>query len=472
MALVLSSIGSVNGPLVHTHHNSYSTVFHSAWSWLSPRIAPMPLDWGLDIRRDVCLSPQPRCNSAQPLQIDLRPRATVQQDGRETKHLKGTTVLIYAQHHESADWANLLHWLSACLYVSVALGISQRSASAMLAQPSLSQVRHVLLPQIQAKRAQCTNGSLAGRARRGAVTALLARGAYSEMFLLTAFATARAVGRTLGSTNVSSPRAIYCSTTQIVCMDALVYVDPTRVPGAYSVPSTTTHARHVPGGFTAGLRAITRAYSSRVVRQCERWREAAFAIGVARASHKLPDRRHVVVLTRRTQSVWTNRATVIEHLRAVVLHAGVRTIELTDAGDAESLGLKEVGPHVTGQHRKCYVAEAQLNLWHEAYAVISPVGAHLANLVFMQRSSRGLVQSNNCGFNTLTYSTLANACGIRHTTSRETRRHGKPCQDVAPEGGFHAGKLDGARVMDLSTDTLGTQLDDLLRPSTPSQRSL
>ena len=106
----------------------------------------MPLQNGISIRRDVCLLPASSCNGASSVQLHLVSRRHVA-EGRRVVTLRGTTVLLYAKHHETSDWSNLLHWLSACLYVAIATGLSVKANTT--AVRGLPPVQGVLLPQVR-----------------------------------------------------------------------------------------------------------------------------------------------------------------------------------------------------------------------------------------------------------------------------------------------------------------------------------
>ena len=287
----------------------------------------------------------------------------------------------------------------------------------------------------------------------GSVPALFGRGAYSEMFLLSAFATVGAVADALGSARprrMADLRTTLCNTQRPVCMDALVYSDP-RQPGPASRAATL------------GIESAWRHHPHQTVTLCRQWAETAATLAGVRGesagpaattrSITMPPRK-VVLLTRRTQSVWTNRAEAVGQLRALVhTHGGT----FLDAGNAEELGVQE-------QRGRCYLARPQVELWRRrAFAVVSPVGAHLANVVFMQGALGGLVQSNNCGFATGTYEILAKACGVRFTTSHETQRKGVRCP---VRRGFDTVKLNSPRTMQIERDdTLGAVLRSMMRGS-------
>ena len=102
--------------------------------------------FGITIRRDVCLLPASSCNSASGVGLHLVSRRAMAK-GRPVLKLRGTTVLLYANHHETSDWSNLLHWLSACLYVAIATGLSVKANST--AVHGLPPVEGVLLPQVR-----------------------------------------------------------------------------------------------------------------------------------------------------------------------------------------------------------------------------------------------------------------------------------------------------------------------------------
>ena len=309
-------------------------------------------------------------------------------------------------------------------------------------------------PQVSSSKRWCGNAKVPG-----SVPALFGRGAYSEMFLLSAFATVSAVADALGSARprqMAGLRTTLCNTQRPVCMDALVYSDP-RHPGPASQAATL------------GIKSAWKYEPNQTVTLCRRWaKTAATLAGVegrsagsaARtATTMLPvTPRKVVLLTRRTQSVWTNRAEAAVQLRALVHTRGGTLI---DAGNAEDLGVQE-------EHGRCYLARPQVELWRRgAFAVVSPVGAHLTNLVFMQGALGGLVQSNNCGFATETYEILARACGVRFAASYETERKVARCP-FPPRGqvGFNAVMLDSPRTMQIEgADTLGEVVRSTLRVS-------
>jgi hypothetical protein len=132
--------------------------------------------------------------------------------------------------------------------------------------------------------------------------------------------------------------------------------------------------------------------------------------------------RQIVLLTRRTQSAWINRQGMARAMRQVATLAGAR---LTDAGDAEDLGLTAGG---------CYRSAPQVELWANAWLVVSVVGAHESNVIFMPPASAGLLESFNCGHNTETYATLAAAAGVPYAAAREARQlgHGWLAEAGAP----------------------------------------
>ena len=106
----------------------------------------MPGHFSISIRRDVCLLPASSCNRASSVQLHLVSRRHVA-EGSRVVTLRGTTVLLYAKHHETSDWSNLLHWLSACLYVAIATGLSVKANTT--AVRGLPPVQGVLLPQVR-----------------------------------------------------------------------------------------------------------------------------------------------------------------------------------------------------------------------------------------------------------------------------------------------------------------------------------
>jgi hypothetical protein len=63
--------------------------------------------FGIKIRRDVCLLPASNCNGASSVQLRFVPRGHVA-EGRRVVTLSGTTVALYAKHHETSDWSDML----------------------------------------------------------------------------------------------------------------------------------------------------------------------------------------------------------------------------------------------------------------------------------------------------------------------------------------------------------------------------
>ena len=64
--------------------------------------------FGIAIRRDTCLLPASSCNGASSrVQLNLVSRRHIA-EGRRVETLRGTTVLLYAKHHQTSDWFNLL----------------------------------------------------------------------------------------------------------------------------------------------------------------------------------------------------------------------------------------------------------------------------------------------------------------------------------------------------------------------------
>ena len=63
--------------------------------------------FGIAIRRDICLLPASSCNGASRVQLNLVSRRHLA-EGRRVETLRGTTVLLYAKHHQTSDWSNLL----------------------------------------------------------------------------------------------------------------------------------------------------------------------------------------------------------------------------------------------------------------------------------------------------------------------------------------------------------------------------
>jgi len=375
-----------------------------------PAINPL-----LEVRRDVCVASY-ECGSAGG-RLQLVKKQQVE-PALVWKTHTGLTVLISAKHGASLDWSNLAHWTSACMYLAAAAvaelpGLGRFGTR--LAGYAETAVR-VALPQVVANRTSCGAGAL--------VPALVARGSGSEMFAALALATAHVVVGALrnGSLPAPTPKAVSSSASPFeLANDALLLCpDLAAPPGSYICFDGLVRVRWAEPARTHGLMLALSALNHRSDarsrrRSARRLHEAMrLVVGLPpppRIGAGSPQRRLVVLLTRRTQSVWINHAAMADSFRQAVESAGA---EFRDAGDAEELG-------VSGG---CYRAAPQVELWSGAWLVVSPVGAHESNVVFMRPDSAGLLESLNCGHDTMTYNVLATAAGVPYAAARETHQQG------------------------------------------------
>jgi len=390
----------------------------------------------LEVRRDVCLASY-ACGGNVGARMRLVPIRSVQAS-RIFKTHSGLTVLISAKHGATPDWTNLAHWASACMFLATAaatelplLGrFGQRLVA--LAEREL----HVALPQVPGNRTRC------GSAR---IPALVARGRASEMFGALALATAYVVvdalrnGSLLAHALPASPFEPRAGVTEGAVSShlananrALLLCPDVAAPRhSYTCFEGLVRARWTETSRTWGmgvaLDELTRlrgAYSrQRTGQRMQRAMRALLAMpppAPVEPGLQLP--RRVVLLTRRTQSAWINRQPMARAMRQVAVLAGA---QFTDAGDAEDLGLTGDG---------CYRAAPQVELWASAWLVVSVVGAHEANVMFMKPTSAGLLESLNCGHHTQTYATLAAAAGVPYAAAREAWQlgHGWLAKASAP----------------------------------------
>ena len=133
-------------PCAHGRVQARERTSTAARKSVAGAVVLMQSRFGITIRRDVCLLPASSCNGASGVELHLVSRRAMAK-GRRVLKLRGTTVLLYANHHETSDWSNLLHWLSACLYVAIATGLSVKANST--AVHGLPPVEGVLLPQVR-----------------------------------------------------------------------------------------------------------------------------------------------------------------------------------------------------------------------------------------------------------------------------------------------------------------------------------
>jgi hypothetical protein len=381
----------------------------------------------LEVRRDVCLASY-ACGGNVGARMRLVPIKSIQASRISRTH-SGLTVLISAKHGAAPDWTNLAHWTSACMFLAAAaateLPLLGRFGQRLVAYADKE--LHVALPQVLGNRTSC-----GGNAR---IPALVARGRASEMFSALAFATAHVVVDALRNGSLLSPafsaspfepRAgvtagagsshhwANANRALLLCPDIAAPRDHYTcfeglVRARWSETSRTW-------GMGVALEEITQLASASSRQQTgqrmQRAMRALLAMPPPAPVEPGLSPRRVVLLTRRTQSAWVNRHAMTRAMRQVATLAGAR---FTDAGDAEDLGLTEDG---------CYRAAPQVELWAGAWLVLSVVGAHESNVIFMSPESAGLLESLNCGHHTQTYATLAAAAGVPYAAARETRQLG------------------------------------------------
>ena len=354
----------------------------------------------LDVRRDVCVSLS--CDDKD--RMRLHTMSNVDPSKVERK-IAGLTALLQVQHGKSRDWSNYAHLTSACLLLAVAaeLELRRRPALATRLLKWASVGLHVAMPQVTGVKRSC------GHPR---IPALRARGALSEVFAMVVMA---------ATSSVLSAAADIAGGIPAASANASAL-------GNESLLLCNDIARWRAGGFTC-FDALVRISERRANNQAELEAVAsslpaaiALRIGtrMQRAAHELlglrrpmpPRHRRVVLLTRRSQSAWVNRETAAARIRGIVRHAHGSFV---DAGEAEDLGRDGAG---------CFRAAPQVRLWASAWLVVTVVGAHESNLVYMPHGCAGVLETLNCGHRSATYSSFASVAGVPHTASHELRQQG------------------------------------------------
>lgn len=353
----------------------------------------------LDVRRDVCVSLS--CDNKD--RVRLHALSKVDPSKVERK-IAGLTALLQVQHGKSHDWSNYAHLTSACLLLATAAELELRRRPVLAARllKWASAGLHVAMPQVTGDRLSC------GHPR---IPALQARGALSEVFAMVAMAATSSVlsaaAEIAGGSHATANASALGTESLLLCNDV---------------------ARRSKGGFTC-FDALVRIPERRANNQAELEAVASslptaagMRIGarMQRAAHELlgltrpkpPRHRRVVLLTRRSQSVWVNRAAAAARIRGLVRHAHGSFV---DAGEAEDLGRDGAG---------CFRAAPQVRLWASAWLVVTVVGAHESNLVHMPQSGAGVLETLNCGHRSATYSSFAKVAGVAHTASHELKQQG------------------------------------------------
>jgi len=395
----------------------------------------------------------PVCNSPDPGKLTFlkRQRALLKNSTLMRKIYSGVSSFIKASHGQGSShfmWDNFEHWTEGCV---VFHSHAQRYAAAIRKElaffgnrsfPAMASVRvgQVVFPQIQAPRRDC------GLANRG-VSAVLGRGGgYSEAF--EALARAATQGLRAAGVDVVNPLSLYCADVaprifqngshSVACFEAVVFATPQR------------------GMFTRDLVNLTgteRALRSDAWEVLGKPRPRDPKIGAALAEATL-GHRVVALLTRRGGPVWKNRGYVVGALEKAVRDANEalrvmaassmsshqRTFAFVDLGHAEDLGASN----------NCVHSAEQAAAWQSSWLVIAPHGAHSSNVIFMNSTSAGLVESFSCGHSSNPYELLARASGVPYSDAHELddERQRKCGTDL---GRRH---LDEPRAVDFDHDTL------------------
>ena len=381
----------------------------------------------------------------------LLPRTYALRAGRRVEHHAGVSVMLVSKHGDTHafDWSNLLHWSSAMLYSSLvvqsnSLELRARLRAATAAsrgRANLSALGRTLLPTIPASTSvvHCSGAESSG------TPAYMARGAHSEMFALLAQSASLSIANALGIAAPPRPPLAICTPRLIHCFDGLLSFQP---KGGSSFKDRL-------GRWNREMLLTGRMQQAGPNLLAAPFLAAAYRLaGSSPPAVVLPrPRRRVVLLTRRTQSRWTNRPEAVRELRAIATGAGVGFV---DAGDAEALGRTNLPGGGA-----CYAARPQIELWRDAWLVISVVGAHESNLLFMPSwpQAAGLLESTNCGFFTDSYSVLARAVGTGHHKAQQLNARGRQCR---PSTSQDYNVLNSPREMDLRNDTLGSLLRRLV----------
>lgn len=359
----------------------------------------------IEVRRDVCVRAYECAGWVD--RIELVPRAAVRAS-QITRTLDGLSLILEVKHGASLDWANYAHFTSAALLLTSAVHIELASRTRLAGRlhHAAGTGLRVLLPQVHAVPQRC------GGRSASKVPALMARGYASEVFATMALAASGTILETIGNrSGRSTDAALAAARTELLTCHNVssrppapryTCFDTTLRPRRNTMLHTMRHTMVsvLPNLSTAAATSVGSAL-----------RRAAWSVLGARMPLP-PKRRSVVLLTRRTQSRWINRQQAVEALRGIALAAGA---SFTDAGDAEDLGATPA---------RCYRALPQLRLWARAWLVVSVVGAHESNVVFMRSSAAGLLESQNCGFVTGTYAFFARAAGVPYAVTREVKQSG------------------------------------------------
>jgi len=400
----------------------------------------------LRIMHDVCMVDHAGCNSRSDDHETFVSRFKLKGDITVRKSFKGVAAFITARHGGNGaykDWTNYEHWAEACalyaeLVTSYAHEVKFRLHSQQQNHSSSLRLAYIVLPQIRAATRNC------GLEDSHGIQALRARGGkYSEVF--TALARAAVLPLQQASIAVGSakdrknrPHILFCDDVQprkkksgveVVCFDSIVEIGPALAShGVIALDGQNVQVEMPKFHHLVGVTVLGMAVDPAV-----KWSSS-------------PAKRVVTLLTRRHGPIWTNREHVKSELRKAVDQANAmsgRNLYLfRDAGFAEDIGLeKRIG---------CYRIREQLLLWASSWLMIAPHGAHESNVMFMSKTSGGLVEGLACGHQSDTFAVLAKFAQVPYHDAHELDngdRHG--C-------GNNQGRkyLDKARTINFDHDTL------------------
>ena len=427
----------------------------TSWLMMSSVARELSSERMLRIMHDVCMVDHAGCNSRSDDHETFVSRSKLKGDTTVRKTFRGVSAFITARHGGNGahkDWTNYEHWAEACaLYAElVTLYAHEVKSRIRNRQHNLTSTRlaYIVLPQIRAARRNC------GLEDSHGIQGLRARGGkYSEVFIALARAAVlplQQAGVTISSTQnlKDRPHMLLCDDVQprkrnleleVVCFDAIVEIGPALAShGVMLIPQDKQSAQLDMPNFhhLVGVTLLGMAGDPAIS-----WSSS-------------PAKRVVTLLTRRHGPIWTNREYVKSELRNAVNQAnavnGRNAYIFKDAGFAEDIGLEK--------HGGCYRIREQLLLWATSWLMIAPHGAHESNVMFMSRSSGGLVEGLACGHQSDTFAGLAKFAQVPYHDAHELDngdRHG--C-------GNNQGRkyLDKARAINFNHDTMLSVVKSLL----------
>lgn len=429
----------------------------ASWFMISSVARELSSGRMLRIMHDVCMVDHASCNSRSDDHETFVSRSKLKGDATVRKTYKGVSAFITARHGENGaykDWTNYEHWAEACaLYAElVTLYAHEVKSRIRNQQHNLTSTRlaYIVLPQIRAAKRNC------GLEDSHGIQGLRARGGkYSEVFIALARAAVlplQQAGVSISSTQnrKDRPHILLCDDVQprkrnpaleVVCFDSIVEIGPALAShGVIPLDKQSAQADMPKFHHLVGVKLLGMA-------------------GDPAISWSLsPLKRVVTLLTRRHGPVWVNREYVKSEIRNAVNQANAkngRNIYLfKDAGFAEDIGLEKQGG--------CYRIREQLLLWATSWLMIAPHGAHESNVIFMSKSSGGLVEGLACGHQSDTFTGLARFAQVPYHDAHELDngdRHG--C-------GTNQGRkyLDKARAINFNHDTMLSVVKSVLSLNT------